>query len=100
MAIVQKVMARKAAATSSETLYTVPSARSAVVTNIVVANASATTQDVTIALNGITLIDAGPVNGNDTLVLDIRQVMETAQTITGFATSTDIKIHISGVEIF
>ena len=99
MSVLQKAMFRGAASTSSTTLYTVPAATSAIVTNIVIANANASAQAVTIKLDGVSIIDAGPVNANDAIVLDIRQVLATGKTITGFAESTDVKIHISGVEI-
>lgn len=99
MAITQKALARKAAALSSETVYTVPANTSAIVTNIVVANANASAKTVTISLDGIPIISGGVVNGNDTIVMDIRQVLAAGKLITASASSTDINIHISGVEI-
>jgi hypothetical protein len=99
MAIIQKALARKAAATTSETVYTVPADTSAIVTNVVVANANASAKTVTISLDGVPIISGGVVNGNDTIVMDIRQVLAAGDTVTAFASSTDISIHISGVEI-
>lgn len=99
MAVNQKAMFRGAASTTSATLYTVPAGTSAIVTNIVISNTAATAESVTILLDGVAIISEGPVNANDAIVLDIRQVLAATKTITGLASSTSIKIHISGVEI-
>lgn len=99
MAVTQKVFHRGAAATTSTTLYTVPAATSAIVTNVLVSNSASTAQAVTILLDGVAIISGGTVNANDSIVMDIRQVLETTKTIAGFGSSADIKIHISGVEI-
>jgi hypothetical protein len=99
MAILQKVLHRDAAATSNVTLYTVPEDTSAIVTNIVVTNTTSGTLDATISLNGVTLIDASPVSGHDSVVFDVRQVIEAAQLVEGFASGSGLNFHISGVEV-
>lgn len=99
MAIIQKAMYRGAPGGAS---YTVPASTSAVVTNIVVANSSSTAKNVTInivsGVNTSPIVANSPVNGNDTIVLDIRQVIASGDSIS-VTGDTGIFAHVSGVEI-
>jgi len=99
MATISKALGRGAFATSSATLYTVPSATTAVVTNIVITNTASSAGTFTLALNGVSLATTVAVGGNSIIALDIKQVISAAQTITGLASATSINYHISGVEI-
>jgi hypothetical protein len=103
MAVNQKALARTAAATSSATLYTVPSTTAvAVVTNIVIANAATSASTATIAIDGIVIVPAVSIAANTFAGFDIKQVIPanaTPKTITGFASTTAVTFHISGVEI-
>ena len=99
MAVTSKVLARTAAATSSTTLYTVPSATTAVITNIAVANSASTAGTFTILLNDIELHKDTFIDSNSTVYVDLKQVLPTTQTIKGLASATTIDFHISGVEI-
>jgi len=90
MAVTSKVLARTAAATSSTTLYTSPNtSTTAVVTNIVF-------------LDGVVAVPAVSLAANSVVGFDMKQVIPAAnpaKTITGFASTTAVTIHISGVEI-
>ena len=103
MTVISKALARTAAATSSTTLYTVPTTTAvAVVTNIVLANSAATTSTTTIAIDGVTVVPTVSIPGNSLVGFDLKQVIPadaTPKTITGFASTTAVSIHISGVEI-
>jgi hypothetical protein len=103
MTVTSKALARTAAATTSTTLYTAPSTTSvAVVTNIVLANTAASTSTVTVAMDGIVIVPAVSVAANSLVGFDLKQVLPanaTPKTITGFASTTAVNIHISGVEI-
>jgi hypothetical protein len=99
MAVISKALSRTAAATSSTTLYTTPVSSTAIVTNIAVANASISDATFTINLDGIALVSGATVPGNGTTFIDLKQVLAATKTITGFASTTDVKFHISGVEI-
>ena len=103
MATTTKAMARTAAATTSTTLYTVPSTTAvAIVTNIAIANAAATASTATIAIDGVVIIPAVSIAANTFAGFDIKQVIPanaTPKTITGFASTTAVTFHISGVEI-
>ena len=99
MATVSKALARAAAATSSATLYTVPSATTTVVTNIVVTNTAASAGTFTLALNGTSLFTTTAIAANTTAMFDLKQTLSAAQTITGLASAVTINFHISGVEI-
>jgi hypothetical protein len=99
MATVTKVLARTAAATSSTTLYTVPASTTAIVTNIVVDNTSASAQTFTINLDGVALLSAAPIAANASAFFDLKQTLATTKTITGSASATSVTFHISGVEI-
>jgi hypothetical protein len=99
MATVTKALARTAAATSSATLYTVPSATTAVVTNIVVANTAASAATFTLTLDGVAVISGASLAANSSAFFDLKQVLATTKIIAGFASATSVNFHISGVEI-
>jgi hypothetical protein len=103
MATVTKVLARTAAATSSTTLYTVPStSTTTIVTNILVANTAATLATFDMSIDGIQIANDVVVAANDTLSIDMKQVIPadaTPKVIVGLASATTVNFHISGVEI-
>ena len=99
MAVISKVLARTAAATSNTTLYTTPAGSTAVVTNIAVTNTSINDATFTINLNGTALVSGTTVPGNATTFIDLKQVLAATQTIAGSASATSVNFHISGVEI-
>ena len=99
MPTISKALFRGAASTSNTTLYTTPSATTAIVTNIVIDNTSASEQTVTINLNGTALISSAPVAANASAFFDLKQTLAATQTISGSASATSVNFHISGVEI-
>jgi hypothetical protein len=99
MATVTKALARTAAATSSTTLYTVPSATTAVVTNIVVTNTAGTSGTFTLLLDDVSIATTVTVGAYDSTIIDMKQVLAATKTIKGLASATTINFHISGVEI-
>jgi len=94
-----KALFRGAAATSSTTLYTVPSATTTVVSNIVVTNTATSAATFSLSLNGTSIGTSVIVAANDSTVIDMKQVLATTNTITGFASAITVNFHISGVEI-
>jgi hypothetical protein len=99
MATTSKALARTAAATSSTRLYTVPSSTTTIVTNIVVDNTAATAATFSILLDGVELLSSAAIDANASVFFDLKQALATTKTITGFASATTVKFHISGVEI-
>jgi hypothetical protein len=94
-----KALARAAFATSSATLYTVPSATTTVISNIVITNTAGTAGTFTLALNGVAIASAVSIPANSITAIDLKQVLAATQTITGLASATSVNFHISGVEI-
>ena len=94
-----KALARGAFATSSTALYTVPSATTAVISNIVIANTAGSAGTFTLALNGTSMATTVSVAANSITTIDLKQVLDATQAITGLASATTITYHISGVEI-
>ena len=100
MATTPKVLFRGAATTNtSTTLYTVPSATTAVITNIVITNTAGAAGTYTLALDDVNIATTVDVPANDSVVLDLKQVLDATTTIKGGASATTINFHISGVEI-
>lgn len=99
MAVTPTLFYRGAAATSSTTLYTVPSSTSAVLTDIVISNTSSSQQYVTMTVDGINILPTVPVSANTVINLQPKTVIASTKILAGFSTSTDVKFHISGVEI-
>ena len=99
MATTSKALFRGAASTSSATLYTVPSATTTIVTNILVTNTGGTDGTFTILLDDVSAATTVTVGGFDTTVIDMKQALVATDTIKGLASATSINFHISGVEI-
>jgi hypothetical protein len=99
MATTSKALARGAFATSSATLYTVPSATTAIVTNIVIANTAGSAGTFTLSLAGISMATTVSVAANSITTIDLKQVLAASEVIAGQASATTITYHISGVEI-
>lgn len=94
-----KALARTAAATTSATLYTVPASTIAVVTSIAVVNTTASAQAAYINLDGVPLVGGTSIPANTTLLFETKQVLAATKLITGYAGSTSVFFHISGMEI-
>ena len=100
MATTAKVLGRGTLTDSSATLYTVPSATKAIISNIVLCNTSASARTVDLELDGVMLADGLAIAGASTVVIDLRQVLDAADLIEGVASVTsEVTYHISGVEI-
>jgi hypothetical protein len=100
MATISKALFRGAATTSTgTTLYTVPSATTTVVTNIVITNTASSAGTFTMALDDVSIATTVSVGAFDSTVISIKQVLATTKTIKGGASATTINFHISGVEI-
>ena len=99
MANTFKVLSREAATTSASTVYTVPSATTALINNLVITNTAGSSATYTISLNDVALASGASVPANDAVILDIRQVLSASETIKTFASATTVNFHISGIEI-
>lgn len=99
MAVISKVLARTAAATSSTTLYTTPAGTTAIVTNIAICNPTPSAITATVTLNSINLLGSVSVDANTTTFIDLKQVLAATQIIAGSASTTSVTFHISGVEV-
>jgi hypothetical protein len=99
MAVRQRLMFRGNANTTGS-IYTVTSGIvSAVVTDIVVTNTSSESQSVTVSFDGVEIIGGSFINPKDSVSFDIKQVLNNGSTISSAASSSDVKLHISGIEI-
>ena len=94
-----KAFGRGAFATSSATLYTVPSSTTSLITNIIVANENAADQTFTITFDSVSVFYQTTIAANSTVTLDLKQALATTKIIAGFASSTDVKYHITGAEL-
>ena len=100
MATTTKKLFRGAATTTTTTtLYTVPSATTTVGTNIAVTNTAASAATFTLGLAGTALHTTTAIAANTTVYIDLKQVLNATETITGGASATTVNFHISGVEI-
>jgi hypothetical protein len=99
MAVVSKVLARTAAATSSTTLYTTPAGSTAVVTNIVICNPTTSAVTASMTIDSLDLLGSVSIAANTTAFFDLKQVVPDGDIIAGSASTTAVDLHISGVEI-
>jgi hypothetical protein len=103
MATLPKAFARGSFATSVADIYIVPTTlTTSIVTNIVVANTTNSQQNFTLLLDEVEVFNTTPIAGNSTVSIDLKQVLDASTSlkkITGFATATTVKYHISGIEL-
>lgn len=99
MANTFKVLFRGNASTGSTTLYTVPAATTTLVNNIIVTNTASADATYSLTLDGISMATNVSVPGNDSAVLDIKQVLTATDVIAGLASASTVNFHISGLEI-
>jgi flavin-binding protein dodecin len=100
MATTSKALFRGAATTTlTTTLYTVPASTTTVVTNIIVTNTATSSATFDLSLNGVKIADAVSIAADTIFALDLKQVINTTETIQGGASATTVNFHISGVEI-
>jgi hypothetical protein len=99
MATVSKALFRGAASISNTTLYTVPGATTAIVTNIVVTNTAASAATFTLKLDGVDLATGAAIAASSIATFDIKQVLDAADLLEGSASATTVNFHISGVEV-
>jgi hypothetical protein len=103
MATLPKAFARGSFATTVADIYIVPtSSTTSIVTNIVVSNTTNSQQTFTILLDEVEIFNTTPIAGNSTVSIDLKQVLDASTSlkkITGFATATTVKYHISGIEL-
>lgn len=100
MATITQVFARTSFSTTPGTeLFSVPGqAEAAIVTNIVVTNTAATPETFTILFDGVEMFKDTQIDGKATISIDLKQpVLAPSGEITGSASSTDVRIHMSGV---
>jgi len=103
MATLPKAFARGSFATSVADIYIVPTTlTTSIVTNIVVTNTTNGQQTFTILLDEVEIFNTTPIAANSTVSIDIKQVLDASTSlkkITGLATATTVKYHISGIEL-
>jgi hypothetical protein len=99
MATTPKLMYRGAAALTDTTLYTVPADTTAIVTDIVVTNTDSTAATFTIKFDTVEVLSGATLAANSTATFELKQVLEAADVVSGLASATTVKFHISGVEI-
>lgn len=99
MALTVKALSRGSFATTSASLYSVPSATTTVVTNILVCNTDSADQTFTLSLDGVEIFSTTTINAYGTISIDLKQALAATKVISGLSTSTNVKYHITGTEI-
>ena len=99
MATTSKALFRGAASTSNTTLYTVPSATTTIVTNIVVSNTAASAATFDLSLDGVQVFNDAAIAANSSAFFDLKQVLVATDLIEGLASAVTVNFHISGVEV-
>lgn len=89
--------------TSGQTLYTVPASKTAIIKQIVVTNVTASAATFSLYIGSAAtpnaLFSATSVAANDTIIVNLSQVLNAFETLTALASSnSSLNITISGVE--
>jgi hypothetical protein len=99
MANTFKALFRGAAPTSSTTLYTVPSGTTTLVNSLVVVNTASALATFDMSFDSIQIANDVNIPGNDSLILELKQVLEASDVLAGLASASTVNFHISGLEI-
>lgn len=99
MANLFKALSRAAATTSASSVYVVPAATTTLINNVVVANTASAAATYSILFNDVAIALNASVPGNDSVILDMKQVLATGQSVKTYASATTVNFHISGLEI-
>lgn len=99
MANTVKKLARVALTTSAVDVYTTPALTTTVVTNIVLTNTTGAALTATVKLSTVELMSAISVPANGIFAIDLKQVLNTTETINALASANGLRIHVSGMEI-
>ena len=99
MANTFKALFRGAAPTSSTTLYTVPPGTTTLVSSLVVVNTASAVATFDMSFDSIQIANDVSVPANDSLILELKQVLEASDVLAGLASASTVNFHISGLEI-
>ena len=99
MANTFKVLFRGAAPTSNTTLYTVPSGKTTLVNSLVVVNTASAVATFDMSFDSIQIANDVVIPANDSLILELKQVLEASDVLAGLASASTVNFHISGLEI-
>jgi hypothetical protein len=99
MANTFKALFRGAAPTSNTALYTVPSATTTLVNSLVVVNTASAVATFDMSFDSIQIANDVSIPGNDSLILELKQVLEASDVLAGLASASTVNFHISGLEI-
>jgi uncharacterized membrane protein (DUF2068 family) len=99
MANTFKALFRGAAPTSNTTLYTVPSGTTTLVNSLVVVNTASAVATFDMSFDSIQIANDVSVPANDSLILELKQVLEASDVLAGLASASTVNFHISGLEI-
>lgn len=99
MATTSKVFARGSVPPLTGTFYIVPAGTTAIITNIAVVNTSTSAQTVTVYLDNVEIVANASIAANTTAFFDLKQVMNAGYKLEASASSSSVKLHVSGVEV-
>lgn len=88
--------------TMPSTFYVPPATATVVITNIVVANTTASAQTFYVNVNGVPILSGVSIAANTSAFFDLKTVLDGSAMgadISGWSSSGSVAIHISGVEI-
>jgi hypothetical protein len=80
-------------------VYTVPSATTAIVTNIAITNPTQSNITASITLDNIAIAKQLTIAGSSTLLLDVKQVLETTKKISILTTTPAADVMVSGMTV-
>jgi|FreactTroBogLake_1042271.scaffolds.fasta_scaffold14769_2 hypothetical protein len=99
MPVTPTALARANAVSGTNTLVFSGTGSPTIITNVVVANSGTVAGAFTLSISGIPLLGAVTVPANSSAFFDLKQVVNSGTTVSGFATISGISYHISGVTI-
>jgi hypothetical protein len=94
-----KKLARGSVATTEAPVYTTPGSAQAVITNIVLTNTTGAAITATVKLATVEVLASVSIAANGVFAFDLRQVLDSSETIAASASAVGLRLHISGMEV-
>lgn len=86
--------------TASSTFYTVPASTTTIIKNILLCNTTGADATVSMLFGGVDAFNQSPVPAHSTVALDLTEVINAGETITGLQdTAGAISVIITGLEV-
>jgi len=99
MPVTPAALARGTAVSGTNTLLFTAGGAGTIITNVVLANSGTNGATFTMTISGVPILPAVTVPATSSAFFDIKQVVNSGTTVSGFGSNAYVFYHISGVNL-